>query len=182
MIWLSHLSGNWRHGYFCLNIILDRLYCFANKSFQFSRLSVAHFFQMTVAAGTSIENNIQRTISCPNVCSIYLRFLSDLNAKFHIVNLLFAIYKPMLISEILSVILQVRGHSWFWITIKEFYLSFDGSPSSIYGSILTCWSGLLTSWLRLLSFGIKEFRTYRLCLLLDWAWIHKLEGISIFSI
>ncbi|XP_063165403.1 liprin-alpha-2-like [Candoia aspera] len=39
--------------------------------------------QMTVAAGTSIENNIQRTISCPNVCSAYLGFLSSFNAKFH---------------------------------------------------------------------------------------------------
>lgn len=53
-------------------------------------------FQMTVAAGTSIENNIQRTISCPNVCFAYLGFLSSFNAKFHLCE--FAVVTTTLFS------------------------------------------------------------------------------------
>lgn len=59
-------------------------------------------FQMTVAAGTSIENNIQRTISCPNVCSKCLGFLHNLNVKPPYVTLIFCCPQKLVHLEVTS--------------------------------------------------------------------------------
>lgn len=80
---------------------------------------------MTVAAGTSIENNIQRTISCPNVCSKYLGFLCNLNAKPPYVNLIFC-YPQKLVH------LQVTSHDIFqgqWILYYKWGLGLSKLPN-----------------------------------------------------
>lgn len=80
---------------------------------------------MTVAAGTSIENNIQRTISCPNVCSKYLGFLPNLNVKAPYVNLIFCCPQKL-------VHLEVTSHYVFqgqWILYYKWGLSLSKFPN-----------------------------------------------------
>lgn len=73
IVWLSHLSGNWRHGYFCLNVILAILYCFANKSFQFSGLSVAHFFRWRLL----LVRALRITFKGPYPALMYVLYILD---------------------------------------------------------------------------------------------------------
>lgn len=92
---------------------------------------------MTVAAGTSIENNIQRTISCPNVCSKYLGFFASFKreaslCEFHILLLTEACasrsFFTLCISGSMNIVLQVRSQPIKIPKLVQFLsIRFDGA-------------------------------------------------------